>query len=337
MFGSNKTFFRTLSTENMPENLKKILVTGGAGFIGSHLVESLLAQGFQVRVFDNFSTGSYANLPQNHQGLEIVEGNVADLQAVNQAVQGVSALVHLAAVASVQASVEDPAGTHASNFLGTLNLLEACRSHGVQRFLFASSAAVYGNGAELPISEKAALQPLTPYAADKLASEYYLEFYSREYGIEPGIFRFFNVYGPRQDPSSPYSGVISIFVDRALSHQAMTIYGDGQQTRDFVYVTDLVTVLVQALTAKTLLPGPVNVGTGTQTSLLDLLDQLRVLVDWPLEAIHQPPRQGDVKHSLADISLLKNRFAFEQNFSFGRGLEELVSYLGDTDGHEVNH
>ncbi len=313
----------------MPESVKKILVTGGAGFIGSHLVESLLASGFLVRVLDNFSTGRSVNLPADHSGLEIVQGDVADRQVVDQAVQGVTAIVHLAAVASVQASVEDPAGTHAANFIGTLNLLEACRLHKVRRFLFASSAAVYGNGAPLPISEQAPVQPLTPYAADKLASEYYLDFYSREYGLEPGIFRFFNVFGPRQDPSSPYSGVISIFVDRALKKKAITIFGDGEQTRDFIYVADLVTILVKALTCQSLESGPVNVGTATQTSLLELVDQLRALVGRSIAATHQPPRQGDVKHSLADISLLRERFAFQQGFSFGRGLQELVAYLDE--------
>lgn len=311
----------------MPENVKKILVTGGAGFIGSHLVDGLLARGFLVRVLDNFSTGKSANLPLDHPGLEIVEGDVADQHVVNLAVQGVSAIVHLAAVASVQASVEDPAGTHNSNFIGTLNLLEACRLHKVRRFLFSSSAAVYGNGASLPISEEASVQPLTPYASDKLASEYYLDFYGREYGLEPGIFRFFNVFGPRQDPSSPYSGVISIFVDRASHEQPLTLYGDGLQTRDFIYVKDLVAVLVTALTAPSLASGPVNVGTGTEISLLDFVAQLGSLFGRAIEVSHQPSRQGDVKHSLADISRLQKRFAFKQSFSFGQGLEELVAHL----------
>ncbi len=311
----------------MSETAKKILVTGGAGFIGSHLVEALLDEGFLVRVFDNFSTGKRSNLPYNSPELEIVEGDVADTQEVDQAVRGVSAIVHLAAVASVQASVEDPAGTHAANFIGTLNLLEACRRHNVRRFLFASSAAVYGNGASLPISEDAPVQPLTPYASDKLASEYYLDFYGREYGVEPGVFRLFNVFGPRQDPSSPYSGVISIFVDQSLSSQPLTIYGDGQQTRDFIYVADLVGILVTALTTKSLASGPVNVGTGTQTSLLDLLDQLGQLLGSSPEVTHQSPRQGDVKHSQADITLLKRRFGFNQSYSFEQGLGQLLAFI----------
>lgn len=311
----------------MSQITPKILVTGGAGFIGSHLVDRLLGDGLPVRILDNFSTGTHANLPQDCSGLEIIKGDVADSQVVEQAVQGVTAIVHLAAVASVQASVEDPAGTHASNFIGTLNLLEACRRHGVRRFLFASSAAVYGNGAEPPISEDAPVQPLTPYASDKLASEYYLDFYGREYGLEPGIFRFFNVFGPRQDPSSPYSGVISIFVDRCLARQPLTIYGDGCQTRDFIYVTDLVTILVKALTAPSLAGGPVNVGTGIQTSLLELVDQLSSLLGQAIEVSHLPSRQGDVKHSLADISRLEERFSFQHGVDFGRGLQELVAYL----------
>ena len=311
----------------MSETAKKILITGGAGFIGSHLVEALLAEGFLVRVLDNFSTGRHENLPEDHAGLEVVEGDVADSQTVDNAVAGASAIVHLAAVASVQASVEDPAGTHAANFIGTLNLLEACRRHNVRRVLFASSAAVYGNGASLPISENAPLQPLTPYASDKLASEYYLDFYGREYGVEPGIFRFFNVFGPRQDPSSPYSGVISIFVNRVLAQQALTIFGDGLQTRDFIYVSDLVSLLIKALKLPTLPGSPINVGTGSQVTLLTLVEQLSSLVERSIEVLHQPARQWDVKHSLADISLLKKHFDFQQLFTFEHGLKELVTYL----------
>lgn len=305
----------------------KILVTGGAGFIGSHLVDALLAAGFSVRVVDDFSTGSLTNLPGDHPDLEVVEADVAHAQVAEQAVAGVAAVVHLAAVASVQASVENPAVTHSANFISTLHLLEACRRHGVSRFIYASSAAVYGNGAPLPISEEAAVQPLTPYAVDKLTSEYYLDFYGRQYGLEPGIFRFFNVFGPRQDPSSPYSGVISIFVDRALAHGPLTIYGDGRQSRDFIYVADLVGILVKAITAPALAAGPVNVGTGSCITLLELLEQLQELLGYKLEVHHEEARQGDVKHSRADISRLEKRFAFEPKYTFAAGLQHLVKHV----------
>ncbi len=226
-----------------------ILITGGAGFIGSHLSDALLANGYAVRVLDDLSTGKRSNLQLQHPKLQLIEGDVADAALVAQAAAGCQAVVHLAAVASVQASVEDPVKTHQSNFIGTLNVCEAMRLAGIRRVLFASSAAVYGNNGEgESISEETPKAPLTPYAVDKLASEHYLDFYRRQHGLEPVVFRFFNIFGPRQDPSSPYSGVISIFSERALSGQPITVFGDGEQTRDFVYVGDLVSVMLQALT-----------------------------------------------------------------------------------------
>lgn len=225
-----------------------ILITGGAGFIGSHLCDALLDKGYAVRILDDFSTGRRSNLQVDHPRLELIEGDVADAGLVTQAAAGCRAVVHLAAVASVQASVEDPVRTHQSNFIGTLNVCEAMRVHGVRRVLFASSAAVYGNNGEgESISEDTPKAPLTPYAVDKLASEQYLDFYRRQHGLEPVVFRFFNIFGPRQDPSSPYSGVISIFCERAVQGLPITVFGDGEQTRDFLYVGDLVQVMVQAL------------------------------------------------------------------------------------------
>jgi len=206
-----------------------ILITGGAGFIGSHLSDALLARGYAVRIVDDLSTGKRDNLQLDHPLLELVEGVVADAELVQRAAAGCQAVVHLAAVASVQASVDDPVRTHQSNFIGTLNVCEAMRVHGVRRVLFASSAAVYGNNGEgQSIAEDTPKAPLTPYAVDKLASEQYLEFYRRQHGLEPVIFRFFNIFGPRQDPSSPYSGVISIFSERAVQGQPITVFGDGE-------------------------------------------------------------------------------------------------------------
>lgn len=194
----------------MIDTKKWILITGGAGFIGSHLVDALLAGGYWVRVLDNLSTGKRSNLPLDNERFELLEGDVANAEEVARAVVGMTAVVHLAAVASVQASVDDPVGTHQSNFVGTLNLCEAMRKAGVKRVVYASSAAVYGNNGEgASIDEETAKAPLTPYASDKLAGEYYFDFYRRQHGLEPVIFRFFNIFGPRQDPSSPYSGVIS--------------------------------------------------------------------------------------------------------------------------------
>ena len=285
-----------------------ILVTGGAGFIGSNLVDALLARGYAVRVLDNFSTGKRSNLPEA-SALEVIEGDVADSAAVQRAVRGCRAVVHLAAVASVQASVDDPAGTHQSNLIGTLNLCEAMRAEGVRRVVFASSAAVYGNNGEgEAIDENTPKAPLTPYAADKLASEHYLDFYRRQHGLEPVVFRFFNVFGPRQDPSSPYSGVISIFTERAQKGLPIAVFGDGEQTRDFIYVGDLVMVLMQALEVERPEEGAVNVGLNRATSLNQLLDAIAEVLGGLPEVTRQAARSGDIRHSRANNARLLQRF-----------------------------
>jgi len=285
-----------------------ILITGGAGFIGSNLVDALVARGSQVRVLDNLSTGKRSNLPDDGR-VELIEGDVADADVVRRAVHGCRAVVHLAAVASVQASVDDPLGTHQSNLIGTLNLCEAMREAGIRRVVFASSAAVYGNNGEgQAIEEDTPKAPLTPYAADKLASEHYLEFYRRQHGLEPVVFRFFNIYGPRQDPSSPYSGVISIFTERAQKGLPITVFGDGEQTRDFVYVGDLVELLVQALESSVAQEGAVNVGLNQATSLNQLLDAVGDVLGGLPEVKYQAARQGDIRHSRANNTRLLQRY-----------------------------
>ena len=302
-----------------------ILVTGGAGFIGSHLVDSLLAQGHQVRVLDNFSTGKLSNLPRSDR-LTVIEGDIADAELVASCVAGCDAVAHLAAVASVQASVEQPLATHQSNFIGTLNVCEAMRQHQVKRVIFASSAAVYGNNGEgEAISESLAKQPLTPYASDKLASEYYLEFYQREHQLEPVIFRFFNIYGPRQDPSSPYSGVISIFTERAKQQLPITVFGDGEQTRDFVFVSDLVKILQAALEVDEIPSGgAINVGLGGSVSLNQLLQGIEQALQQPLNVSYGSARAGDIKHSLANNQRLQHYFPLTQPVSIEQGLAELL-------------
>ncbi|WP_313087036.1 NAD-dependent epimerase/dehydratase family protein [Pseudomonas sp.] len=285
-----------------------ILVTGGAGFIGSNLADALLARGDTVRVLDNFSTGKRSNLPTSDR-VEVRDGDVADAAVVRDAVRGCRAVVHLAAVASVQASVDDPVGTHQSNLIGTLNLCEAMRAEGVRRVIFASSAAVYGNNGEgQAIDEDTPKAPLTPYAADKLASEHYLDFYRRQHGLEPVIFRFFNIFGPRQDPSSPYSGVISIFTERARHGQPITVFGDGEQTRDFLYVGDLVEVLLQALDSPEVWDGAVNVGLNRATSLNQLLEAVGEVLGGLPEVQRQAPRPGDIRHSRARNDRLLQRY-----------------------------
>jgi len=299
-----------------------IVVTGGAGFIGSHLVERLLAAGHRVRVLDNLSTGRRENLPADER-LEFMLGDVCDGSDVGPAVSGCDAIVHLAAVASVQASVEDPVGAHATNLLGTLNLLEAARRRHVPRFIYASSAAIYGDAADGPAAEDCMPRPLSPYAADKLAGEHYLAFYGRKHGIAGTAFRFFNVYGPRQDPSSPYSGVISVFVERACLGEPVTVYGDGRQTRDFVYVADVAEVLCRALERPATVGEVLNVGRGEECSLLELLHVLERLCGRPIERRFAPPRVGDIVRSCASCERLTRLVGYKPDTPIGDGLAHL--------------
>jgi UDP-glucose 4-epimerase len=238
---------------------------------------------------------------------------------------GCSAVAHLAAVASVQASVDDPVRTHQSNFIGTLNVCEAMRQTGVKRVLFASSAAVYGNNGEgESIDEDTPKAPLTPYAVDKLASEQYFDFYHRQHGLEPVIFRFFNIYGPRQDPSSPYSGVISIFSERALKGLPITVFGDGEQTRDFVYVEDLVDLLVQAIEMPQVEVGAVNVGWNQATTLKQMLEALEAVVGNLPPVSYGPARSGDIRHSRANNRRLLERFTTSEQTPMRVGLARLL-------------
>ncbi len=302
-----------------------ILVTGGAGFIGSNLVDRLLANGYAVRVLDDLSMGKRSNLPLDNPRVQLLVGSVADAALVSLAVAGCQAVVHLAAVASVQASVDDPVATHQSNFVGTLNVCEAMREHGVKRVLFASSAAVYGNNGDgQAIDEDTPKAPLTPYAVDKLASEQYLDFYRRQHGLEPAIFRFFNIFGPRQDPSSPYSGVISIFIQRAQQGLPIAVFGDGEQTRDFFYVGDLIDLLVQALELPTAEEGAVNVGLNRATSLNQLLQHIGDVVGSLPAITYGPARDGDIRHSRANNQRLLSRYKVGEPTPISVGLAKLL-------------
>ncbi|MGV8920459.1 MAG: NAD-dependent epimerase/dehydratase family protein [Pseudomonas sp.] len=302
-----------------------VLITGGAGFIGSHLADALLEKGYSVRVLDNLSTGTRTNLRLTNPRIEFIEGDVADAALVAWAAIGCQAVAHLAAVASVQASVDNPVRTHQSNFIGTLNVCEAMRLAGVKRVLFASSAAVYGNNGEgESIREDTPKTPLTPYASDKLSSEYYLNFYHRQHGLEPVIFRFFNIFGPRQDPSSPYSGVISIFAERAQKGLPISVFGDGEQTRDFVFVHDLVKLLVQALELPSIKEGAINVGLNKATSLNQLLAGLSEVLGNLPEITYQPPRAGDIRHSRANNQRLLDCFDIQEPTPLNVGLARLL-------------
>ena len=311
----------------------KILVTGGGGFIGSHLVDLLLNRHHSVVVLDNFSTGHRSNIPAVHASLQIIEGDVRHPESVNCAAAGCDAIVHLAAVASVQASVDDPLGTHQVNLVGTVNLLEAAKRYDISRFVFASSAAVYGNTETIPVSEATSLSPLTPYAADKLASEYYIDFYRRQYDLSPVIFRFFNIFGPRQDPSSPYSGVISIFMQRAISNKPITVFGDGEQSRDFVYIADLVQLLANAVEMKNPTHLPMNVGNEVQTNLKQLLGYLGEFTGEAPNVSYSDPRSGDIKHSLADNDLVRNQMGYVNQYSVERGLKLTYDWYLEATNH----
>ncbi|GAB4509848.1 MAG: NAD-dependent epimerase/dehydratase family protein [Sulfuricaulis sp.] len=304
----------------------KLLVTGGAGFIGSHLAERLLAAGDRVRVVDDLSTGKRENLPP-HKALEFIEGDIRDAGLIDRCAEGMDAVVHLAAIASVQASMDDPVRTHQVNFDGTLNLLEASRRHGVKRFIYACSAAVYGDTAIIPVPEETMLKPLSPYAVDKLSGEHYLLHYHRAHGLAATSFRFFNIYGPRQDPSSPYSGVISIFVERLMSNRPVTVFGDGTQTRDFVYVADLADLLARATRGMEGNGGVFNVGTGRQHSLLQLLAHLEKLSGKKIERRHEPARVGDIQHSCANVARLTGSFGSAPATPFEQGLKKLLESL----------
>ncbi|CAM4059940.1 NAD-dependent epimerase/dehydratase family protein [Ectopseudomonas alcaliphila] len=305
--------------------MAEFLVTGGAGFIGSNLVDALLAAGHRVRVLDNLSMGKRSNLPLDNPRLHFIEGDVADAEVVAQAVAGCAGVAHLAAVASVQASVDDPVSTHQSNFIGTLNVCEAMRQHGVRRVVYASSAAIYGNNGEgVAIDEATAKAPLTPYASDKLAGEHYLDFYRRQHGLEPAVFRFFNIFGPRQDPSSPYSGVISIFTQRAQQGLPISVFGDGEQTRDFFYVGDLVALLMQGLLSEQVVSDPLNVGWSQAVSLNQLLAEIGVLCGGLPPLTHLPARAGDIRHSRADNTRLQAHYRMPQQTPLREGLRQLL-------------
>ncbi|MCF6230718.1 MAG: NAD-dependent epimerase/dehydratase family protein [Gammaproteobacteria bacterium] len=302
----------------------RVLVTGGAGFIGSNLVDELLEQGVFVRVLDNFSTGKHENLPAKSSHLEVVDGDVANAALVDQCAQGVDAIVHLAAVASVQASVDEPVETHKTNFDGTLNVLEAARQNQVERIIYASSAAIYGDTEVLPVVESTVKKPMTPYAADKLAGEYYLDFYHRQFGLKYCAFRFFNIYGPRQDPNSPYSGVISIFTSRISQNKPITIYGDGEQTRDFVFVKDLVKILTAAINKPDLSAHVVNVGAGKPTSLNEMIQAIEAAAGKSVEKSFSKARAGDIRHSLALPEVLENLLGIVPDTPLQVGIRSLV-------------
>jgi nucleoside-diphosphate-sugar epimerase len=304
----------------------KALVTGGAGFIGSHIVDRLLNDGHEVVVLDDFSTGHHSNLPDN-KALTVVEGDISNFDTVKQCMQGIDWVFHKAAVASVPRTVNDPIGSSAVNYQGTLHLLEAARHNNIKRMVFASSAALYGDEATLPKVETMCPVTLSPYAVDKLASEFACGMYTKLYGLETVCLRYFNVYGPRQDPSSPYSGVISIFTDKLKNKQTPTIFGDGEQTRDFVFVSDVVEANIKAITAEQGVGEYYNIATANKITLNNLLKTLCDIYNIDFKVNYGDVRQGDIKESYALIDKAISKLHWKPAVELSQGLKLLCESL----------
>lgn len=310
--------------------MRRCLVTGGAGFLGSHLVEALVSQRYQVRVLDDFSTGKRENLRTVLGQIELIEGSVTEKAVVESAVRGCEWVFHLAAIASVQRSLEDPGLTHAVCATGTLNVLDAARRFGVRRVVYAGSSSCYGDQSSGARREDDPLRPLSPYAAAKLAGEMYCQAYWRAFGLETVVLRFFNIYGPRQDPKSPYSGVIALFAAAMSRGCRPTVHGDGLQSRDFVYVADAVQALLLAAQTASACGQVYNIGTGRATTVLDLVRLFNELLGTNAAPEWGPPRPGDVRHSLADISRAQRELGYRPGTPLLEGLRQTLEWLRQT-------
>lgn len=307
----------------------KYLVTGGAGFIGSNLAVALLRKGETVRIFDNFSTGRRANIAG--LDLEVIKGDIRDLEQCRKAAQGMDFIVHKAALASVPASVADPLYSNAVNITGTLNMLTAARDAGVKRFVFASSSSVYGDEPEPVKTERSGIRPLSPYALGKLAGEEYCRMFYRLFGLETVCLRYFNVFGPRQDPQSEYAAVIPKFITALLGGKRPVIYGDGLQTRDFIFIGDVVQADLLACHKPDAAGGVFNIACDRGVTLLELLEEIKAVSGNNIAPVFEPARIGDVRHSRADISLAKERLGFEPAFMFRDAVEKTVEWFRHAD------
>ncbi|CAN5925702.1 SDR family oxidoreductase [soil metagenome] len=305
----------------------RALVTGGAGFIGSHIAQRLLGGGHEVVVLDNFSSGSRANVAAIGEGVRVVEGDVRNLAAVEECAAGCDVVFHQAAIVSVPYSVEHPQESHDVNIQGTLNVLQAARKAGARRVVYASSAAIYGEEPTLPKNEGMRPEPMSPYGVEKLTGEHYLATWSKLFGVETVALRYFNVFGPRQDPKSPYSGVISIFVDRILGGRPITFFGDGSQCRDFVYVANVVDANLLAATRGGVSGRVYNVACGKRTTLLELVSLIERAVGRTVERAFAEPRAGDIKESVADIARARAELGYEPAIEVEEGLKRLVDHV----------
>ncbi len=306
----------------------RVLVTGGGGFIGSHLTAHLLEQGHDVRVLDNFATGRRSNASWLGDELDLVEGDIQSYERASKAVAGCEVVLHQAALPSVPRSVQDPLTSNATNVVGTLNVLLAARDHGVRRVVCASSSSVYGPGAgAAPKCEDQPTTPISPYAAAKLAGEGYARSFHAVYGLETVCLRYFNVFGPRQDPASQYSAVVPKFIASLLSERPPMINGDGQQSRDFTYVANVVQANMLAIDAPSVVGKVYNVACGERVTVNRLFEELRDLTGAEVEPEHAPARPGDIEHSVADLSLARAELGYEPSVRLREGLERTIEYL----------
>lgn len=305
------------------------LVTGGAGFIGSHIAEALVLRGHEVRVLDNFSTGKRENIAAFSEKTTVVVGDIRDRTAVNAAMEGVDYVLHQAALPSVPRSIEDPCGSNAVNVDGTLNVLEAVRQYKVKRMVYASSSSVYGDEETLPKSEDMPTRPKSPYALTKLAGELYCRIYTEIFGLPTVSLRYFNVFGPRQDPNSQYSAVIPIFVAALMHGKRATIFGDGEHSRDFTYVENVVAANIAACESVAASGGVYNVACGERFSLNSLYRTLGDILRVDIEPVYEDPRPGDVKHSQASIAAIQRDLAYTPLVGFEEGLKRTVDWFRD--------
>lgn len=309
--------------------MSKVLVTGGAGFIGSNLTEALLKKGHSVRVLDNFSTGRKGNLrfQEVFPTLEILEGDIRDLTLCQRAMKDAEVVFHQAALPSVQRSVEDPLDSNAVNSQGTLNILLSARDAGVKRVIYASSSSIYGDTPTLPKLEEMPANPLSPYALQKYIGEQYCRLFYQLYGLETVSFRYFNIFGPKQDPASVYSAVIPRFIDALLKGHPPLIFGDGEQSRDFTYIDNVVQANLLAMSAEHLQGEAINIACGKRVSLNQLLNILKEIVGSKVSPVHEEARKGDVKHSLADINKGKKILNYDPQVGIEMGLKKTVEFF----------
>jgi len=302
------------------------LVTGGAGFIGSNAVEELLRRQEKVRVLDNFSTGKRDNLGAFMDQIELIEGDLRDFQVAREAVEGMDYILHLGALPSVARSVKDPIASNETNVCATVNLLTAAKGTSVKRIVFTSSSSVYGDTPVLPKVEDITPHPRSPYAVSKLAGEYYCRVFTLVYGLETVILRYFNIFGPRQDPTSQYAAVIPLFIRTMMKGENPIIYGDGWQSRDFTFVANAVSALLLAAKVPQAAGGIFNIACGERHSLRELIERLNVILGTKIEPKYAESRLGDVKHSLADISQARKILGYEPIVNFERGLKQTVEW-----------